>query len=71
MTFHVEQPEESLDLVCARLVRQHQPPVYWQDARGRWIAYCGRGIYELGDWGRSGEGWQTHRRIQPAEEWAT
>jgi hypothetical protein len=60
---------KDLDRLTARLVRQHNPPVYWPDARGRWIAYHGRGIYELGTWERAA--WVSHRRIQPAEEWAT
>ena len=72
MTFHVKQPGgESIDLIVARLCRRSPAPLYWQDQRGRWIAYQGRGIYELGEWGRAGKGWQTHRRIQPLEEWGT
>ena len=67
MTFHVEH--EPIDLSVARLARQHPPPTYWQDHRGRWVAYVGRGIYELGVWERAK--FLTHRRIDPREEYGS
>lgn len=61
---------ESIDLTTARLASRMQPPLYWREASGGWVAYVGRGIFERGMWDRAGAGWVTLTRIQPREEWA-